>query len=85
MQKFNVDGSGIVSPHSAVTTPKPRPSQRRNRPTSKASTQDSNLNQKKTRMKYYEVAVKKKFSSMYSNAQPLGPEKGKIISDKIDY
>ena len=68
VQKFNVDVSGIVSPHSAVTTPKPRTSQTRNRPMSKASTQDSNLNQIKTKMMYYEVAVKKKFRPMYSNA-----------------
>ena len=63
-----------------------RSSQTRNRPTSTtATTKDSNLNQIKTKMKYYEVAVKKKFSPMNMNAQPCHPEKGKIISDKIDY
>ena len=36
-------------------------------------------------MKYYHEAVQKKYSAMHSNARPLLPVKGKILSDKIDY
>ena len=87
VQKFNVDVSGIISPLSRQSerASVPRTSQTRNRPATTTVTKDSNLNQIKTNIMHYQVAVKKKFSAMNTNAQPLHPQKGRIISQKIDY